>query len=780
MNRCLPFGKKFCLLLLTCGLLDQITTTTASAEQLGDSSLSQPLNPPKLAQVNIPEPITEPLQEIEITVIGTRTRRAIKDSPSKISVQERQDLDRNFVQDIDDLTRYEPGISVDNRPVRAGNGSINIRGIDGNRVLTQIDGIRLPDILNMTNTSRNLVDFECLKRVEILRGAASSLYGSDALGGVVNYTTRDPQDFLQGKPNAAEAKVSYNGASGTFSENIAIAANSRNNISTSICYTRRDGRETSNLGNIAANPQTILGNNIVAKAAYQATPQSQVLLTGELFDRRTLTTVNSAIGPLPGAPGQTVLRTGQNADDYSTRGRIGLTYKYDNPADGGVQKLRSNVYYQNSSTTEDSSELRRVTTNTSGAVSLRQRSPFNTFGQSVLGGDVQLESNLGGNDIRQRLVYGLDISATDTARNRDNTEFNLTTGTQSKTVGGEAFPNKTFPNTRTTRLGVYIQDEIELAGGRLSVIPSIRYDYYNLDPRANDPDFIRIGGNVQDVKPISASAISPKLGIVYKVSPEVSLTAQYARGFRSPPYDDAAIAFTNFAQNYTVIPNANLQPETSDGFEIGIKTETPSFRGSLVGFYNRYDNFIDTIQIGTAAINGQTLNQFQARNIRGAEISGVEAKAEYRFNPQPGGLSLIASAAFAQGTSLDTNQPLDSVNPFKAVMGLRYRDNSNKWGSELVTTLVAANDQISVPANFKAPSYGTVDLLGYYNFSPDTTLNVGLFNIFNTKYFQASDVRGLSASNRNLDLYTQPGFNVKPAPTTPEQGTAQTRCKSVA
>jgi hemoglobin/transferrin/lactoferrin receptor protein len=154
---------------------------------------------------------------------------------------------------------------------------------------------------------------------------------------------------------------------------------------------------------------------------------------------------------------------------------VSLGYTYNKPTGGGVQKLKSNIYYQNANTTEDSTELRTVSS--AAGTSIRRRTPFNTFRQGILGGDVQLESNLGGGDIRQKLVYGVDLNATDTSRSRDNTEFNQTTGTQTKTVGGEAFPNRTFPNTKTTRLGVYVQDEIELANGRLSIIPAIRYDY---------------------------------------------------------------------------------------------------------------------------------------------------------------------------------------------------------------------------------------------------------------------------------------------------------------
>ena len=159
-------------------------------------------------------------------------------------------------------------------------------------------------------------------------------------------------------------------------------------------------------------------------------------------------------------------------------------------------------------------------------------------------------------------------------------------------------------------------------------------------------------------------------------------------------------------------------------------------------FYNRYDNFIETVALGTTVVSGQTLNLFQAQNIKGAEISGIEARGEYRLSQQPGGLSLLASAALIQGNNLETNQPLDSIDPFKAVVGLRYRSSDDRWGTELVSTIVSSKDRNSTPTGFKTPAHTTFDLLSYYNFSPDTTLNLGLFNIFNTKYYQASDVRG--------------------------------------
>jgi hemoglobin/transferrin/lactoferrin receptor protein len=149
---------------------------------------------------NLPEACQQEEEEtsseadIEITVTGTRTPRALQDSPGTITIIDDEDIQNLFIRDIKDLIRYEPGVSVRNRPTRAGNSSINIRGIEGNRVLIQIDGVRVPDIY--VNTSRDLVDFESLSKVEIICGPASTLYGSDAIGGVVSFITKDPEDYL--------------------------------------------------------------------------------------------------------------------------------------------------------------------------------------------------------------------------------------------------------------------------------------------------------------------------------------------------------------------------------------------------------------------------------------------------------------------------------------------------------------------------------------------------------------------------------------------------------
>ena len=101
--------------------------------------------------------------------------------------------------DIADLVRFEPGVSVSGTGSRFGLTGFKIRGIGGNRVLTLIDGVRVPDEFSFgpfLSARRDFVDIDSLKRLEIARGPISSLYGSDALGGVVALATKEPGDQL--------------------------------------------------------------------------------------------------------------------------------------------------------------------------------------------------------------------------------------------------------------------------------------------------------------------------------------------------------------------------------------------------------------------------------------------------------------------------------------------------------------------------------------------------------------------------------------------------------
>ncbi|PNW45013.1 UNVERIFIED_CONTAM: TonB-dependent receptor [Euhalothece sp. KZN 001] len=708
------------------------------------------------------EDITIDEVDLEITITATKTPRFVLDSTASIVIVESEAIEQQVMRSIRDLVRYEPGVSVGRNPNRFGNQGFNIRGIDGNRVLIQIDGIRTAD--NYVGRGRDFFNLETIERVEIVKGPASALYGSDAIGGVVSFITKDPEDYLNvfGDSIYTSLTTNYGSAQeGNTTTGIIAVEDETGTIEASSAVTISNNSEFKNFGEIASNPQDGNELNILTKLVYNLNENNSFKLTGEILDSTTDTTLITEVGrtslDVSGGPPVFFQREEVEAEDKRKRDRISLNYDYENSDSSWLQKANFSLYYQNSQIEEDkvSTGIRQPTfppVNTP-----IERVDINEFKQDVFGSDVQLESNFAIGNSDHRLVYGVEIYNTETSRPRDSSIINLNDGSITKFVAGEEFPNKTFPDTDTFRLAAYVQDEIEI--GQFSIIPGIRWDYYSLTAN-EDADFARINVNNFEVEDVNESAFSPKLGIVYKATSELAFYGQYARGFRSPPYDDANIGFTNFAFGYTVLPNGDLEPETSDSFELGIRGAYPSLNFTLAGFYNDYDNFIDTVGLGPRPSDG--FLQFQSQNIDQAEIYGLEAELEYFLTGnKSNGFSLIGSIAWAKGdnTSQDESVPLNSVNPIEAIVGLRYRAPENRWGTELIATIVGEKTRIDGDDLFAPDGYTTVDLIGYYNLSDRTSINLGLFNLLNEKYFVWSDVEGRTNADPDLERFAQPGFN---------------------
>ena len=217
-----------------------------------------------------------------------------------------------------------------------------------------------------------------------------------------------------------------------------------------------------------------------------------------------------------------------------------------------------------------------------------------------------------------------------------------------------------------------------------------------------------------------------------------------------------------------------MNDKTSNSFELGFRGTFDQFQFGITGFYNTYNNFIATFQpAGTSCLvsvtpcpaggptGTQVINLFQSQNISNARIFGLEVGGEYQFSPDNGGFSLLGSLAWSQGDDLTSNVPLNTVDPFKAVLGLRYQDPSAKWRAEFIGTFVGTARVASGTTNFVPDAYTVFDLVGGYQIIPNLGLNLGIYNLFNNRYFNYSDVRALPANAVDIDRYSQPGTNVR-------------------
>ncbi|AWK85393.1 TonB-dependent hemoglobin/transferrin/lactoferrin family receptor [Azospirillum thermophilum] len=677
-----------------------------------------------------------------ISVTATRSEKSTFETPQTVTVIDEQELDRHTVTRPSDLTRYEPGVDVTNQPARTGSGGFTIRGIGDNRVRIQIDGVRVPDFPGTNAPSgtytRDFVDMELLKRVEIVRGPASALYGSDAIGGVVAFETKDPDDYLKrvGKDWTAVIKGGYDSADRSLSKTL-VAAGRAAWAEGMVAYTRRDGHALGTSGSLSANPQDTASNNVLAKLVLRPTGEDRVRFTVESFDKKVETDVVSDRSA-------TVLDS--RGEDRTRRLRLSVDHTHTAPI-GFIDQLQWRLFTTRVTRDEDTTQLRR-----SGTALARRISNFD-YEQSIVGGEVQLSSTVTLFGLKNSFTYGATLERSKTKRPRDRYETALATGAVTRSFSGgpgvppEAFPNKNFPDTTTLQGGIYVQDEI--AAGRLTVTPALRLDYYKMTPH---PDASFLNTNIRNfrVDEVSDVALSPKLGATYALTDALTVYGQYARGFRSPPYDDANIGFTNGPSRYEILPNANLKAEKSDGFEAGLRGRFAD--GSSFGvsaFYNLYSDFIESRQIGIR--NGIT--QFQARNIANVEIWGVDGRGEWRFLPEWG---LFGSAAFARGEDRDTGLPIDSVAPLTGVLGVRY-DRADGWGAELLGRGATRHSRVSTPGNFQAPGYAVADANISYEWDPTLSINAGVFNIFDRKTFNYRDVSGLGANRTDIDRYARPG-----------------------
>ena len=702
----------------------------------------------------------------QVTVTGTRTERTLADSPASITVIDRERLRRELVQNIQDLVRYEPGVSV-RRSVRYGLQDFNIRGLDANRVLIQVDGIRQPERFSFGpfTIGRDTFELETLKTVEIIRGPASTLYGSDALGGVVTYTTLDPADLLGERDSHVGLSSQYDSKNQGYVNTLSLAGR-QDNLEALLIYTRRDAREP----DIQADPsfkdrQTVEGDNVLAKLVYRFSPFDSLTLTAEYFNNRTTTTFS----PRNLDPGIRFFRETIETE----RSRLSLEYRYANPDTPAFELATVQIYYQPARTQEPSVEERTLTVQ--GRPVPVRRDTFNELVSNILGASVQAQSRFQTGDLSHRLVYGMEISTTRNERPRNRFQTNLLTGAVTQNIPPDTFPTKDFPDSDTVRFGLYLQDEIDFGGGNFTLIPGIRYDTYRLTP-SPDEAFLKSGAEAAS---LFADAISPKVGLVWRINPNLTFTAQYNTGFRAPQYNEINSGFTNLVSpffRYRTLSNPNLRPETSQGFEVGLRGIYPQASFSLAAYYNTYNDFIEAFrEVGSepsppgppGSPPPPPVTLFQSQNVSRARIYGVEATGQYFFSPDLTGWSLNGSFAWAVGDNLTENKPLLSIEPLTAVLGLHYDDPSQIWGARLVATLVAdprdpqrevvqPNPNAPPQIPFVPKGYTVVDLLGYYNLDDNWQLNFGVFNLFDEKYFLYSETRSLFVGPE-VERRAQPG-----------------------
>ncbi|KAB0487263.1 hemoglobin/transferrin/lactoferrin receptor protein [Pseudomonas reinekei] len=725
----------------------------------------------------------------QTTISATRQEQSVNSVPSTVTVHTREELDRNNVNTLKDLVRYEPGVSVGGTGTRGGISGYNIRGIDGNRVLTQIDGVEVPNgFFNgpYAKTQRNYVDPEIIKRVEILRGPASVLYGSNAIGGAVSYFTLDPDDIIKpGQDVGARLKTGYSSADESWLKSATVAGRA-DQFDGLLHYSQRDGHETESYGSnnstgltrTAANPDDVRTSNVLAKVGWHYKDDARLGLTYEKYKDDRDTDLKSAYGGpyFAGAPtipdsvlpgGMYQSRTG---NDTITRERFGLEHSFALDsllADNVKWSLNHQVAKTDQSTEEVYFPITRKVLRTRDTIYEEKQWLF----------DAQLDKAFSIADTEHLLTYGTTLKQQKVTGSRSGNGTCLAIGRGCTAIGATSATDvlkksSDFPDPTINTYSVFAQDQI--SWNDWTFVPGLRYDYTQLKPDITEEFLNTVSadgrGTVSDENK-TWHKVSPKFGLTYALTENYTWYGQYAEGFRTPTAKALYGRFDNSAAGYSVEPNPDLEPEKSQSYETGLRGNFEQGLFEMAVFYNKYRDFINE----DAVTPGYDQPTFQSANIKHATIKGAEIKGRLNLDAfgAPQGLYTQGSVAYAYGRNNDNGEPINSVNPLTGVFGLGY--DQDNYGSLLSWTLVKKKDRVDdsnfkspdgVSSQFKTPGFGILDLTGFYKVTNDVTLSGGIYNLTDKKYWLWDDVRGYDSVGEasvtqpaNLDRLTQPGRN---------------------
>ncbi|MDA8519897.1 TonB-dependent hemoglobin/transferrin/lactoferrin family receptor [Acidovorax sp. NCPPB 4044] len=683
----------------------------------------------------------------EVVVSGSRTAQDPDELPMSIDVLNARQLEEGQVTDIRDAARSLPNVSVARSPSRFSlasgstgrdqNAGFNIRGLDGNRVLMLVDGIRLPRsyVFSANAFGRDYLDTGLLQRIEVVRGATSALYGSDGMAGLVNFITAEPAQFLpEGKAFGGRASVGYDGDDHGKRVGATLAGRASDTVQWMIGANASRARELDNRGDNAAldadrtrpNPERHDSYGVLMKGVVTPGGGQRHVFTVEHVDKSAdyeLLTARSK----PPLAATSVLQSASTTDMRRTRATWEGAWRPDLAV---ADELKAVLGFQDARSREYITEDRNTAADRVRDVTYGERS-----WQANLQAGKLLRMEGGWS---QKITYGLDYTRTQVE--------NLQTGVTPPV--GETFPLKRFPDTTESSAALYLQDEIAL--GRWSVTPGARLDHFRIQPR-------QAGFNAAVVS-LSGTELSPKLGALYRVDDRWSVFGNYAAGFRAPNAGQINAFFENPVGNYRTLPNANLKPEKSQNVEVGVRGRLQDASLDVAAFTGRYRDFIEDLrQVSGTGAPGNPL-VFQSVNLGKVRLSGFEVKGDVRWGRFAGGL---VSTPFAygrtQGKDTATGRPVNSIDPQRLSAGVRY--DTAAWMLRLDAMHSAAKKagDVDGSAQFLTPSSTVLDLSAQWRIRPDLRLTAGIYNLTDRKYWRWSDVRGLAANAAFIDAYTQPG-----------------------
>ena len=489
----------------------------------------------------------------ELVVTATKTRMDVKEVPSSIEVITQQDIQSLGAHSLKDVIGSIAGVGI----TRAnGRESLSIRGFDARYSMILIDGRRIPaepePVYELDRLSLLNVD-----RIEIVRGPVSSLYGADALGGVVNIITKSAdshslsleldQGILSrtGDQNKRYSVAYDSGQQGKYNLHF---SGSYNDYSPS---TKSNGTTYSPFGQ---------RKYVNSRIDYYPTSQEAVTFSSSYMreNTREYSLLQTPAGSIPASVHDT-----NDRSDYSLSYRKTLS-------DG---EIYFNTYHSIWDKYND------TVNRTSG---LYMNSIYGYY--TISGVEARITKQTGdnhqltlGSEFRPELFRGTGIQ---TGK-----------GTFVKTYHGKQY---TGSEVKTNYSALYLQDQWNLSP-KLLVITSARYD-----------DSDKFDSN-----------ISPKIGLTYTPRTDLRIKFNASQGFRVPSPNQLYLNLNVTRNNQLVnlVGNPNLKPEESTSYDLSVERDFGTIKSKLTFFTSKITDMIDEVWVNSSKVEYQNINKATIQGI---------------------------------------------------------------------------------------------------------------------------------------------------------------------
>ena len=586
----------------------------------------------------------------ELVVSGTRAEQAHRiDEPLAVSVTTPSLAQRGASTVAAHLLRDVTGVHV--QQTSAGQGAVILRGMVGNQVLMLVNGVPMNNGTYRDGPGQYLatVDPETIERIEVVRGPASVLYGSDAQGGVVNIITRShPQDGtlstrLAGSLSTADASYRLRASAGAQGEHWSVTAGGT-------VVTAGDLRPGDDLGSQVPTGFTAegldvaghvwLGSSHTLSAAAQHFMMHDVPRYDRYFDFRA-----PALGP-------------DVEHVFAPQGRqlAYLRHVFAGPS-AALAKLETT--FSLATQREGRHRTKRLGSGVPDSVTTHWRDDVFTPGISVIGSSA-LTVAARSIDVTWGAEWYHD------ALNSSGYEENLRTGAQTPlelpVEGGGTVRVGNFPDGASAdRIGVFLAAAAPLTRF-LDLSVGGRWSHFR-----NRADVgIEFGGQVENTN----SELTGQIGLVAAPARRWRVAGRVAQGFRAPNLYD--LTRTGPVPGGVQLPNLDARPERSLSGELSVRYTSRAAAFDVTAYYTRVSDFIDRVPgefAGDTLFDGERV--YQGRNIGTAHLRGVEAEAAAVLGP----VRLETGVAYTYGTQIPASgieEPTSKIPPLGGFATVRW------------------------------------------------------------------------------------------------------------